>query len=1001
MKNRIMIILALIVLLTFSAASAQDTALAPLPEMGEVIGGFEVIGFGEIPDYDAKTVEFVHQETGAKALYIQNSDNNLAFATSFKTPSRSYEGFQHVLEHSLLSGSQMYPGNSVVFDLFNRAYLTFANAYTYPNLTMFPFSTTSEKEFMNTAKIYLSFLFEPDVEVNPMVFKREGIRYELNDRDAELNPIGVVYNEMQGGTSVSSAASEKAIQTLYPDTPDHFSSGGVPEHILDLTYDELMDYYHEYYAPSKAKVVFYGNLDYRAFLEMINENFFAGNPKMEPNPEPAEQTPFTEVKFEEYAQPVSADAESENQASINYVIALPKDLSDKEYRALQILVNRVFSNQAFPLYQRLMETGIGSDYWFYFDESTLQPSMYIGTDYADQERSQELYDTVQTVLNEVVTNGIDQELLDAIVSSELMKSRLSAESSTKGLNLLVEVIMSWQMRNDPLFTARKSSEIEEIAALTKDGFFEEIIRKYFLDNKNAVVFTAYPEPGGLEKEEAQLKEDMAAKKAVMSEEEIDELITETKAYNEWLETASTPQSTIDELSVMTVDDLPENVNEFEVTDETVNDIRLISAISTLPDVDAFGMDIDVSGLSAKTLQYLDLYSSLVGELPTESYTLEELSLNTTKLFYYYIGLLNPMQLEYRSDEFRPDFSISAIYLHENGQQAAELLNELFFKTLLTEESIPRIKEVVDSQLGSTESSMKSYYGFTIAQGRANFSASDQFSNYFLYQNQLDFLTEIQSLLESDPQAVLDNLTAARTKGLAKNNLTIEFAGEDGAKAQFEQDIQAFLSGLSEPATTDESEPFYQKEPVSVGYKANTSVDYSAMQAAYDGNLTYSEALSVLATIVNDGLYYPEIREKGGAYGGSLRFYNSFLQSFSYQDPDFAHSIEVYKSVPDFLRNSQLGQKDLDQYIITTYAGFEDTSGDLSKALTAIQNYLIGKTKEDQLNEFAEMKSITLEDIPMYADKIEAILKNPVYTVSAPGTRIVENADLFDSVEVTK
>ena len=195
--KRLLFLIMFLFCFSFSTVFAEEKSLTDLPDIGEIVSGFEVIEKDEIPDYNASAVRFLHQKSGAELVFIQNDDTNLVFSVTFKTPPDSSQGIQHILEHSLLSSSDKYPGKDVFFDMFYNGYFTFINAITSSNYTMFPISSVSEKQFLTATDVYLDLLFNSTVLSNPNFFYREGIRYELEDKDSAIKPVGIVYNEMK------------------------------------------------------------------------------------------------------------------------------------------------------------------------------------------------------------------------------------------------------------------------------------------------------------------------------------------------------------------------------------------------------------------------------------------------------------------------------------------------------------------------------------------------------------------------------------------------------------------------------------------------------------------------------------------------------------------------------------------------------------------------------------------------------------------------------------
>ena len=254
-------------------------SISAVPEIGDEIFGFSITDTSFDEATKSTKIQFEHIQTGAKLLVIKNKDVNRGFSIKFNTPPDS-KGVNHILEHSVLGGSEKYPSKNSIFDIVNTTYVSFANALTYPNMTLYPICSQSEKQLLKSADIYLDAVFNPLILSDQRIFEREGWRYELTDEASDLAYNGIVYNEMQGIMgNISSVSIANANKTIFPDTDQGNYSGGYPSDILSLTYEELLDTYNKYYHPSNCFIVLYGDLDYENFLEMIDRDYLSSYDK--------------------------------------------------------------------------------------------------------------------------------------------------------------------------------------------------------------------------------------------------------------------------------------------------------------------------------------------------------------------------------------------------------------------------------------------------------------------------------------------------------------------------------------------------------------------------------------------------------------------------------------------------------------------------------------------------------------------------------------------------
>jgi Zn-dependent M16 (insulinase) family peptidase len=130
------------------------------------------------PEINSEIFIFKHKILGTELIFIKNKDKEKAFTVSFKTPSPDSKGYQHILEHSVLRSSERYDfGNKEVFtDILKKSSLTFLNAATYDDKTVYPFSTMLESEFFKVMNIYTDAVLNPLCVKNENYFKQEGWR---------------------------------------------------------------------------------------------------------------------------------------------------------------------------------------------------------------------------------------------------------------------------------------------------------------------------------------------------------------------------------------------------------------------------------------------------------------------------------------------------------------------------------------------------------------------------------------------------------------------------------------------------------------------------------------------------------------------------------------------------------------------------------------------------------------------------------------------------------
>ena len=70
---------------------------------------YTLISTETLEDVSSTAYTLVHDKTGARVVCVQNTDDNKCFMIGFKTPQSDATGVPHILEHSVLGGSDRYP----------------------------------------------------------------------------------------------------------------------------------------------------------------------------------------------------------------------------------------------------------------------------------------------------------------------------------------------------------------------------------------------------------------------------------------------------------------------------------------------------------------------------------------------------------------------------------------------------------------------------------------------------------------------------------------------------------------------------------------------------------------------------------------------------------------------------------------------------------------------------------------------------------------------------
>ena len=384
--------------------------------VGESYHGFQLLEKRFVTEVNAECLLFEHGKSGASLLKIVSDDANKTFSIGFKTVPESDAGTPHIMEHSVLNGSKNFPVKSP-FDVLSKGSLkTFLNAFTGKDVTLYPIASMNDKDYFNLMHVYLDAVFNPLLYSDPRIFKQEGWHRELADKDSPIVYKGVVYNEMKGAFSnPDRELYYHEYRYLFPDNGYGYSSGGYPEAIPTLSYEQYTDYHSRYYHPSNSHIFLYGNADLEKELAFIDEYYLQNYEKADVKGKFALQEPFEKSKEvqEYYAMPEGAATENQTYLSHNVVAGLNTDRA--LYMAFDVLSDILVNHEAGPIRLALEEAGIGMDVSAGIDDYKQMVFQIVARN-ANAEDMPRFQEIIDSTLRKVVEDGLDKEMVQGILN---------------------------------------------------------------------------------------------------------------------------------------------------------------------------------------------------------------------------------------------------------------------------------------------------------------------------------------------------------------------------------------------------------------------------------------------------------------------------------------------------------------------------------------------------------------------------------------------------------
>ena len=508
-------------------------------EKVENLSAYEVKDRRFVEEMNSEGMVLEHRKSGARLFLMSNEDDNKVFSIGFRTPPADSTGLPHILEHSVLEGSEKFPVKDPFVELVKGSLNTFLNAMTYPDKTVYPVASCNDKDFQNLMDVYLDGVFHPSIYREPKIFKQEGWHYELPSEDAPLTVNGVVYNEMKGAFSSPESVLERFTSSvLFPDSPYSNESGGDPAVIPNLSYEQFIQFHKDYYHPANSYIYLYGDMDMEEKLLWLDKEYLSAYDKKDFTLDSsiALQKPFTEPVEKETTYSVTANEGTEDNTYLSLNTVVGTDTDPILYVAFQILDYTLISAPGAPLKQALIDAHIGQDIMGGYENGILQPYFSVVAKNANKEQKGEFLSVVKGTLRKLADQGIDKKsLLAGLNYYEFRYREADYGSAPKGLMYGLWSMDSWLYDADPMLHLQYQKTFDYLKKAAQEGYFEQLIKDYLLDNPHEAVVIVSPEIDLTAREDAELAERLAKYKDSLSSEQVKALVKETaelKAYQE-------------------------------------------------------------------------------------------------------------------------------------------------------------------------------------------------------------------------------------------------------------------------------------------------------------------------------------------------------------------------------------------------------------------------------------------------------------------------------------
>lgn len=966
----------------------------------EELTAYEILERREIQDLNSEGIVLRHKKTGARVALLSNDDDNKVFYIGFRTPPNNSTGVAHIVEHTVLCGSKEFPVKDPFIELAKGSLNTFLNAMTFPDKTVYPVASCNDKDFQNLMHVYLDAVFYPNIYNEKKIFQQEGWHYELETADDELTINGVVYSEMKGAFSSPDDVLEREIMnSLFPDTAYGVESGGDPDVIPQLSYEEFLAFHKSFYHPSNSYIYLYGNMDMAEKLQFMDEHYLSRFDALEIDSKIKEQNVFLKPKDIVIEYPIS-EAESENENTYLSYNTIVGDSLDRElYVAFQILDYAVSSAPGAPLKTALIEKGIGKDVYSVYENGIYQPYFSIIAKNTNKDRKEEFVATIETVLNELIEKGIERKsLLAAIQYFEFKYREADFGSYPKGLMYGLQVFDSWLYDDTKAFW---HIEANETFAKLKDkidtGYFENLLERYILKNSHKSVVTAVPVKGLGDRKDAALAKKLAEYKAGLSQEEIDSIVRETKELKLYQE-AEDSKEALETIPMLKREDMRKEILPLSNQVEEINGVPFIRHDIFTNGIGYVRLIFSADYLSADLLAYSGILKSVLGYMDTSQHTygdlFNEVHLNTGGISSGFMLYDNVKE----KNHYRIVFEMSTKVLYQNMQKGFELMEEILMHTDITDDK--RLYEII----AETKSRMQSQLmtsSHTVAAMRAagyfneGAALTDMMGGIPFYR----LLEKIEKNFEEEKGKLVEILQEMMKRLFRPENMILDYT----SPLEEEAGIRDCFAKLQERLYT---EPVQKKERVvavtkrNEGFQTSSQVQYVCRAGDFSRNgLAFTGALKVLRVIMGYDYLWNNVRVKGGAYGCMSAFRRNGSSYFvSYRDPNLGKTVEVYEKVVEYLEQFEADEREMTQFIIGTLSGEDAPLTPYAKGKRSFAAYMSNLDEAILQKEREELLGTTQEDIRALAVYMKTFLEQNCICVVGNANVIENEKALFDHIE---
>ncbi len=922
---------------------------------GDILHGFELKYSQPLPEIKATLHRFTYQKNGADTIWLERDDDNKSFGIAFRTVPSDDTGVFHILEHSVLNGSEKYPLREPFVDLLKSSLATFLNAMTFPDMTMYPVSSRNDKDFLNLMDVYMDAVLHPLSLHDPHSFRQEGWHYELESPEGELTVNGVVFNEMKGAyTSQDELIRDRLNRLMFPDSCYGKDSGGDPDHIPELTYENYLANHRRFYHPSNSYIFLDGSVDLDAAFAKL-DGFLKDYERIDPDSEIALQKPVNPAECTA-CYPIGEEDDDSNKALLGRGWVYGRFDEYEKNLAVSVLTDVLAGSNDAPLTRALLEKGLCEDVSLEKSEGGLQSYVRLILKNCDPAKKDEIWALVDETLHRLAEEGLDKKRIRSELSRmEFLNREKDFGGISKGLVYGIDAMNSWLYGGDPAQALQTEMLFKPLNDMVDAGGFEALLKEVLIDCGHTARVVMLPSKTMAEEKRAAEQKRLAALKASWTAERVQQTIDEFTALRLRQSQPDTPEQQA-KLPRLSLADIPQKRQPLPCTVKEFDGCTMLHEDIDTSGISYLTLYFSLADFDAQELSRAAILTPLIGNIATENYDVAALRSETNeKLGRFAVH----SRVFSGAKKFGAYAFVTIAVLESHKADAIRLVDEILNRSRFEDEAYI-LNLLRQSRISLEQRVMMSGNAF------ASIHAAAAFSPAFALHEAVGGMGMLRQLQKEEKEFGAESLgwmkkMAGRIFSKARLTLNVTSA--------LDEDWVRRIVGVLPASPMGKAVQPVLETKLGCGYLIPSQIGFAARSAQL---APQSQGAALVASqLLTYDFLWNEVRVKGGAYGTRLSVSDSgVLSATSYRDPSAAQSLQTFMRTADALRAVCDSDADLTQYIISTIGNIDPLRTPVTTAAEAAAMYFGGTTEEDRSRTWQQVLATGRKELRAFADELQ-------------------------------